>query len=81
MLTSEQVLDAYFLENRCMLLEFAAMLDRYDRAGESTPTAAGRSPGDPRLDMIYRALSILVDRDTPPDRTERLQILFSDPVD
>ncbi len=74
MFTSEQVLDAYFLENRCVLLDLAAMLDRYDRAGDP-------SPEDPRLEMIYRALSLLVDRGATPDRTERLQILFSDPVD
>ena len=74
MLTSEQVLDAYFLDNRCMLLEIAATLDRYDRAG-------GRSADDPRLENLYKALSILVDRGATPDRTERLQVLFSDPVD
>jgi len=32
MLTSDQVLSAYFLDTRCKLIEIAAMLDRFDRA-------------------------------------------------
>ena len=81
MLTAEQVLDQYFLENRCMLLEIAAALDRYDAArrrdGESTAAAAE----DPRLENIFQSLSILADRGAAADRAERLLGLFSDPVD
>lgn len=71
MLTAERVLDEYFLDNRCMLLEIAAMLDRYDAAGGAN---------DPRLEKIYRSLSILAEKNTTPDRAERLLELFSDPV-
>ena len=78
MLTAEQVLDEYFLENRCMLLEIAATLDRYDaaRQREGGPSDVG----DPRLDKIFRSLTILADRGAA-DRAERLLKLFSDPVD
>ena len=76
MLTAEQVLDRYFLDTRCMLLEIAAALDRYDRSGggEATDTAG-------RDEAIYRGLEILADRSASPDRAERLLKLFSDPVE
>jgi hypothetical protein len=77
MLTAEQVLDKYFLDARCMLLEIAATLDRYDRAGE----AQGNGSADPRLERLYESLTILADRTAAPDRAERLLRLFSDPVD
>ena len=35
MLTPSKVLDLYFLEARCMLIEVAATLDRFDRAVDS----------------------------------------------
>ena len=34
MLKPQEVLDRYYLETRCMLLETAAVLDRYDAAVE-----------------------------------------------
>jgi hypothetical protein len=79
MQTADQVLDTYFLENRCMLVEIAAMLDRMDRA----VLRAGGPPGplDPRLEKIHESLRILADRTGPPDRAERILRLFSDPVD
>jgi hypothetical protein len=79
MLTAERVLDEYFLDNRCMLLEIGAMLDRYDAACRRD----GRSPGDadPRLEKIYASLAILADRGAAADRAERLLTLFSDPAD
>ena len=73
MLTAEQVLDNYFLDARCMLLEIAATLDRYDRAGSGGD--------DPRLEKLYQALTDLADRKVAPERAERLLTLFSDPVD
>ena len=79
MLTAEQVLDEYFLDNRCMLLEIAAMLDRHDAASERAGAAA--TSEDPRLEKIFQSLSILADRQAPADRAERLLRLFSDPVD
>jgi hypothetical protein len=76
MLTPNQVLDHYFLENRCMLLEVAATLDRYDRAVEQ----GGDFDGDPRLEKLYQSLAILADRGAGGDRAEQLLRLFSDPV-
>lgn len=73
MLTAEEVLDKYFLDARCMLLEVAATLDRYDRAGPSG--------GDPRLEKLHEAISIVADRRAAADRAERLLTLFSDPVE
>lgn len=79
MLTAQQVLDHYFLENRCMLLEIAATLDRYDLAGDRAEDAAAGT--DTRLEKIHQSLEILADRDSPADRAERLLTLFSDPVE
>ena len=74
MLTPEKVLDNYFLDNRCMLIEIAAMLDRYDRSVDQQ----GKAAVDDRLDQIYQALTLLADRDTSADRAERLLNLFSE---
>jgi hypothetical protein len=76
MLTADQVLDRYYLDTRCMLIETAALLDRYDR---SMQRGRGGSTGaDDRLDQIYQALTLLAERDTTPNRSERLLNLFSD---
>ncbi len=72
MLKADQVLDRYFLDTRCMLIEIAAMLDRHDRAGPQD------SPDDDRLDRIYQSLALLAERKTTADRSERLLNLFSD---
>ena len=77
MLTAEKVLDLYFLDTRCMLIEIAALLDRYDRAANRQP---GVTPiGVDRLDRIYQALTLLAERETTANRSERLLSLFSDP--
>lgn len=75
MQTPKQVLDSYYLEARCQILEIAAMLDRYDRAHdeESGP------PDDTRIDRMYESLAVLSHRETATDRSERLLNLFSDP--
>jgi hypothetical protein len=77
MLTAEKVLDLYFLDARCMLLEIAAVLDRYDRAAENPQNAM--PIGVDRLDRIYQALTLLAEREAPANRSERLLNLFSDP--
>jgi len=76
MLSTAEVLDTYFLDTRCMLLEIAATLDRLDHAAEagSGETVAG----DPRLRKIYDSLALLAEKETTPDRAERLLNLFSD---
>jgi hypothetical protein len=67
-LSSEQVLNQYFLEARAKLLDLAAILDRIDRG----PGAAG---DDPRLQRIAGALEVLLDES--PARAERVQQIFS----
>ena len=79
MLSAPEVLDRYYLETRCQLLEVAATFDRLD-------LAAGRDAdesvhGDPRLERLRTTLDMLADRDATPDRAERLLRLFSDPAD
>lgn len=78
MQTPQQVLDAYFLDTRCMLVEIGATLDRHDRAtvGHGAPAAA-----DGRIDKLRSALALLAESDATPDRAERILMLFSDPVD
>ena len=78
MLTAEQVLEAYFLESRCMLLEIAAVLDRLDAAVDHDRNPAAL--GDPRLEKIYQSLAILAERGSRPGRAEQLLTLFSDPI-
>ena len=75
MLSAQDVLDEYFLDNRCMLIEVAAMLDRYDAAG------GDQADDDPRLVKLRQAIDILADRSAGADRSRQLLRLFSDPVD
>lgn len=78
MLTPKQVLDLNYLEVRCMLVETAASLDRFDRAVEASGEAA--SPAEQaQLDLLYQALSLLAARNAAPNRSERLLQLFTDP--
>jgi hypothetical protein len=50
MMTREQVLDLYFMDARCKLIELAAFLDRVDRSDGA---------GDFRIEALERALPIL----------------------
>ncbi len=79
MLSPQQVLDKDFLDVRCMLLEIAATLDRYDEAVDHVD----RPPldSDPRLEKLDRALAILAQPQAVLGRAETLLRLFSDPVD
>ena len=77
MLTPDQVLDRYFLDTRCMLVEIGAMLDRYDRAVEGHE--ADCLANQERLQKIYEGLSLLADQKATPNRSERLLRLFPDP--
>lgn len=68
MMTRQQVLDLYFLEARCKLIEIAAFLDRADRApGED----------DFRLRAFRDALGHL--NGASPDRARHVLLAFSDP--
>ncbi len=78
MLTAPQVLDAYYLEVRSMILEIAATLDRYDAARRRDNGQA--VPPDLRLERIYESLGLLADRTAASNRAERLLGMFSDPA-
>lgn len=69
-LSAKEVLDRYFLETRCKLLEIAATLDRIDRAEDAEAVAE-----DPRRQKIDRAFELLLHE--KGDRAEQLQLLFS----
>ena len=70
-LTTSQLTDEYFIENRNRLLEIAAFLDRLDRAD---PTRARR---DFRMEAFADALAMLAGRE--PGYLRRIQLLLSDP--
>ena len=73
-LDSEEVLDLYYLEVRCKLLEIASVFDRFQRAGGGDPAASD----DLRLARCSRALEILREPCETPDRAEKIALVFSD---
>ena len=79
MLSAPEVLNQYYLETRCQLLEVAATLDRLDLAigRNANETVAS----DPRLERLRTTLDLLAERRATPDRAERVLRLFSDPTD
>ena len=70
-MSGSAVLDRYFLEMRCELLNLAASLDRVDSGGQPVPKA-----NDLRLENLRAALRALLD--DRPDRARRVQMIFSD---
>ncbi|MBI1368353.1 MAG: hypothetical protein GC162_06830 [Planctomycetes bacterium] len=73
MLDRQEVLDRYFPEVRAWLIQIAAVMDRCDRS-------EGDVNSDARLAMYQQSLKVLMDN-RAPDRAERIQKIFSDPVD
>ena len=71
-LSTVELIDEYFIENRNRLLEVAAFLDRIDRSGG--PSAAD----DFRMQVFREAVAALAGSD--PDRLTRIQMLLSDPT-
>jgi len=71
-LTTSQITDEYFIENRNRLLEIAAFLDRLDR---TDPARSGR---DFRYTAFTEALAILAGRE--PGYLRQIQLLLSDPT-
>ncbi|MEY5025832.1 MAG: hypothetical protein RLZZ244_1360 [Verrucomicrobiota bacterium] len=68
-MTRQQVLDLYFMDARCKLIELAAFLDRVDRA---------EGEGDFRLEALQKALSCL---NLPsPTRAREVLLSLSDPT-
>jgi hypothetical protein len=71
-LTTSQLTDEYFIENRNRLLEIAAFLDRLDR------TDPARAQRDFRMRAFGDALAILANRE--PGYLRQIQLLLSDPT-
>ena len=69
-MSAQQVLDRYFLEMRCKVLDVAAALDRLDRAGGVSTVA-----DDARVRQLHEAIDTL--RRDEPDRAEAVQRIFS----
>lgn len=68
-LTRRQVLDLYFMEARCKLIEIAAFMDRVDRA---------EGEGDFRWEAFREALRELGGGEVA--RAERVLVSLSDPT-
>jgi hypothetical protein len=68
-MTRQQLLDLYFLDARCKLLELAAFLDRVERA---------EGADDFRLQTFRQALSIL--SQAGGDKARDVLLAFSDPT-
>jgi hypothetical protein len=65
-MTRQQLLDLYFMDARCKLIEIAAFLDRIER---------GSGQPDFRLEAFQSALKEL---DSPRNRAERVLLSLSD---
>ena len=78
MLSPSQVIDEYYLEVRCKLLEIGAILDRYDRAVQRTGDHT--HDGDERIAKCLEALSVLAKDRSGTNRAEQIALVFSDPV-
>ena len=76
MLTAQEVLDKEFLETRCMLVEIAATMDRYERAEADD---GSEDEVDERLQQLYQALDILASPQATPNRAEQILMMFSEP--
>jgi hypothetical protein len=71
-LSTNDLADEYFIENRNRLLEIAAFLDRLDRVDP------GRTARDFRLRAFTEALGVLAGR--APGYVMQIQMLLSDPT-
>ena len=73
-LTSQQVVDFYFMEHRAKLLDIAAFLDRLERAVGSYGLQ------DVRVQALHKAIPLLTDpaSEGRADRVRRVQELLSD---
>ena len=68
-MTREQVLDMYFMDARCKLIDLAAFLDRVDRSD---------GDADFRLDAFRTAIRVLSSGEA--DRAREVLLAFSDPT-
>ena len=72
-LTTTQIVDEYFIENRHRLLDIAAFLDRLERSADGQDGEA-----DFRVRAFRGALETLVDG--RGERVRRIHMVFSDPT-
>ncbi len=68
-MTRQQVLDLYFMDARCKLIDLAAFLDRVDR---------GTGEADFRLGALQDSLKALTGSE--PSRAEKVLLALSDPT-
>ena len=68
-MTRQQVLDLYFMDARCKLIDLAAFLDRVDRA---------EGDADFRLKAFRQALKELDRKE--PQRAKQVLLAFTDPT-
>jgi hypothetical protein len=71
-LSQRQLIEEYFIEHRTKILDIAAFLDRFDRAGVRD------AEDDFRIVAFRKAVSALVSEDGP-HRMGDVQMLLSDP--
>jgi len=74
MRSAKQTLDEQFLEMRWRCLSLAADLDRVQNA----PGGPDLLKSDARLEQLRQALALLVEPNS--NRAEKVQLLFSDPI-
>lgn len=74
LLTPQQVLDTYYLDARYMLLEIAAMLDRYDAA---VTRSGAPAENEVKLATLREAMSFLGDSSAPAERAVHLLESFA----
>ncbi|HXE15169.1 MAG TPA: hypothetical protein VN633_23800 [Bryobacteraceae bacterium] len=72
-LTTSQIIDEYFIENRTRILDLAAYLDRLMRSADGQPAS-----GDFRMQAFRQALQILSSDE--PNKIDHIQLVFSDPT-
>ena len=77
MMNRNAVLESYYPDCRCMLLELAATLDRHDRAPAAS---SGAKAADEQLLLLQQVIQALAKPSAQPDRTSRILQLLSDPV-
>ena len=69
--TSQEVIDRYFLEHRAKLIDIAAFLDRIDRTVDARPAES-----DYRIAALLKAIAVLCDGRA--NRAGRILTTFSD---
>jgi hypothetical protein len=72
-LTTQQIAENYFIENRHKILDIAAFLDRLDRSSDGVNPVQ-----DFRVNAFHKALTILTEPDS--GRLRRIHMIFSDPT-